>query len=151
VSSITPGLAGTRVTRRISADPTSTALLLAGPTAVDLWPGVRRVGESAGRVVVEAELDGVSLSAAVRARPPKRTPTSYVTQFEFVGTSLPLTNGRLTLTYAPGTSGPATWAVLTLHREADLPGAVDAVALEAMAERFLDNLARAAEERSRAA
>ena len=151
MSPTTPGLADTRVTRRISADPTSTALLLAGPTAVDLWPGVRRVGESAGRVVVEAELDGVSLSAAVRAAPPKRTPTSYVTQFEFVGTSLPLTHGRLTLTYAPGTSGPATWAVLTLQREADLPGALDAAVLDLMAERFLDNLARAAEERSRAA
>jgi hypothetical protein len=151
VSPTTTGLARTRVTRRISADPTSTALLLAGPTAVDLWPDVRRVGESAGRVLVEAELDGVSLSATVRARPPKRTPTSYVTQFEFVGTAVPLTDGQLTLTYAPGTSGPATSAVLTLQRDAGLPGAIGDVLLEQMAERFLDNLARAAEERSRAA
>jgi hypothetical protein len=100
---------------------------------------------------VEAELDGVSLSATVRARPPKRTPTSYVTQFEFVGTSVPLTTAQLTLTYAPGTSGPATWAVLTLQRDAQVAGAVDGPLLERMAEQFLDNLARAAEERSRAA
>ena len=147
----TPGLASTRVTRRISAEPTSTALLLAGPTAVDLWPDVHRVGESAGRVAVEAELDGVALAATVRARPPKRTPTSYVSQFEFVGSDVPFTEGRLTLTYGPGSSGPATWAVLTLERDASRPGAVDGARLERMAHQFLDNLARAAEERSRAA
>ena len=146
-----PGRASTRVTRRISADPTSTALLLAGPTAVDLWPDVHRVGDSAGRVAVEAEVDGVALAATVRARPPKRTPTSYVTQFEFVGSGVPLTEGRLTLAYAPGSSGPATWAVLTLERDGDLPGAVDGAQLERMADGFLDNLGRAAEERSRAA
>ena len=43
----------TRVSRRIAADPTSTALLLAGPTAVDLWPGARRVAEGDGLVVVD--------------------------------------------------------------------------------------------------
>ena len=30
---------GCAATRRIAADPTSAALLLAGPTAVELWPG----------------------------------------------------------------------------------------------------------------
>jgi len=151
VSPTTAGLADTRVTRRISADPTSTALLLAGPTAVDLWPDVRRVGESAGRVLVEADLHGTPLSATVRAHPPKRTPTSYVTSFEFVGTALPLTTGQLTLTYAPGSEAPATWAVLTLEQDRSTSGAVDLALLERQALRFLDNLARAAEERSRAA
>jgi hypothetical protein len=151
VSPSTSGPARTRITRRISADPTSTALLLAGPAAVELWPGLRRVGESAGRVDVEAELDGVPMSATVRARPPKRTPTSYVTQFDFVGSGVPRTAGQLTMAYAPGSSGPATLAVLTLERDADPVGAIDGVLLERMAARFLDNLAHAAEDRSRAA
>jgi hypothetical protein len=145
------GAASTRVTRRISADPTSTALLLAGPTAVDLWPDVRRVGESAGRVLVEAQIGEATVAATVRARPPRRTPTSYVTVFEFVGGAVPLTAGELTLTYAPGTSGPATWAVLSLDPADDEPGVLAGGRLDRMAEDFLDNLAHAAEERSRAA
>jgi hypothetical protein len=145
------GATRTRVTRRINADPTSTALLLAGPTAVDLWPGVRRVGEAGGRVLVEAELTPSTATAAtVRALPPQRTPTSYVTKFDFAGPSLPATNGELTLAYAPGSTGPATSAVLTL--DSDLDGsALDPYELSSMAEQFLDNLARAAEDRSRAA
>ena len=111
----TAGPTRTRVSRRIDADPTSTALLLAGPTAVDLWPGVRRVGEVDGRVLIEAELTSSAPTAAmVRAHPPKRTPTSYVTTFDAVGPDVPATDGQLTLAYAPGSHGPATMAVLTL-------------------------------------
>lgn len=148
----TPGSTRTRVTRRIGADPTSTALLLAGPTAVDLWPGVRRVGEVDGRVLVEAELaDGAPSAMTVRAHPPKRTPTTYVTTFEVDGPEVPATRAELTLAYAPGTHGPATFAVLTL----DLDGPVDPFLqpddVDRMAEQFLANLARAAEDRSFAA
>ena len=107
-----------RVTRQIAADPTSTALLLAGPTALDLWPGVRRVGEAGGRALVEAEIPPARATAAtVRALPPRRTPTSYVTTFQWAGPSLPATTGRLTLAYDGGT----TAAVLTLDSE-DLDG-----------------------------
>ena len=81
-----------RVTRRICADPTSTALLLAGPTALELWPGVRRVGDVGGRALVEAELalarserDRVPTAASVHARPPRRTPTAFVTRFSWTG------------------------------------------------------------------
>jgi hypothetical protein len=132
----------TRASRRIAADPTSTALLLAGPTAMELWPGVRRVGDAGGRVLVEAELPSVAspTSAAVRALPPRRTPTSFVTRFEWAGPGLPLTAGELTLAYAPGADGtPSTFAAL------------EACALQSMAEAFLDNLALAAEQRSSAA
>ncbi|MCU1672839.1 MAG: hypothetical protein JWN77_952 [Frankiales bacterium] len=145
------GATRTRVTRTICADPTSTALLLAGPAAVDLWPGVRRVGEVGGRVLVEAELAEAATAATVRALPPQRTPTSYVTKFAFVGPSLPATDGELTLAYAPGSDSPATSAVLTLD-STDLDGSLlNRYDLTVMAERFLDNLARAAEERCRAA
>lgn len=154
-----PGTLRTRVARQIDADPTSTALLLAGPTALDLWPGVTRVGEVGGRVLVEARLrevshssdDPMTTAAAVRALPPKRTPTSYVTKFAWTGPSLPVTTGELVLSYAPGSPGPATTAVLTLDSEGVPVSALAADDLQAMCEVFLDNLARAAEERSRAA
>ena len=146
----------TRVVRRISAEPTSTALLLAGPTALELWPGVRRVGEVGGRVLVEAELTGsgsdAPTAASVRAHPPRRTPTSFVTRFTWTGPGLPVTEGTLTLAYAPGPDGtPSTHAALTLDSTGLAGSRLDAAGLTAMAEGFLDNLARAAESRSRAA
>jgi hypothetical protein len=139
----TPGVLRTRAERRIAADPTSTALLLAGPGALELWPGVRRVGAVADRVLVEAEIpqQRLSTAATVRVEPPRRTPTSYVTRFEWVGPSLPRTAGELTLSYAAS----STQAVLVLdsETEASLP-------LQELAEGFLDNLARLAESRSSA-
>ena len=139
--------------RRISADPTSTALLLAGPAAVDLWPGVRRVGAVDGRVLVEAELpkQRLSTAATVLVEPPRRTPTSFVTRFEWAGPSLPRTNGELTLTYAAGDDGPSTAAALVLITDNNNDSALSASTLQALAEAFLDNLRELAESRSRAA
>lgn len=150
----------TRVARRISAEPTSTALLLAGPAALELWPGVRRIGEVGGRVLVEAELpeglaDGPATAptaASVRAHPPRRTPTSFVTRFTWTGPGLPVTEGTLTLAYGAGADGtPATQAELTLDSTGLRSSRLDEAGLAAMAEGFLDNLALAAESRSRAA
>ena len=142
----------TRVVRRIGADPTSTALLLAGPMALELWPGVRLVGEAGGRVLVEAALDAVPTAASVRALPPQRTPTSFVTRFAWTGPGLPVTEGTLTLAYAPGADGaPSTHASLVLDSTGVVGSRVDVPALTAMAEEFLANLARAAESRNRAA
>ncbi|MCW2544551.1 MAG: hypothetical protein JWM40_2103 [Frankiales bacterium] len=143
----------TRVTRRIAADPTSTALLLAGPTAFELWPGVRRVADVGGRVVVETEVDAERTAAAsVRALPPKRTPTSYVTRFTWVGPGLPETDGELTLAYAPGADGElGTHAALVLDTTDPTGSMLDGRTLMTMAEGFLANLARAAELRSHAA
>lgn len=155
---MTPASVRTRVTRRITADPTSTALLLAGPAALELWPGLRRIGEDGGRVLVEADVvparadDAAPPTATVRAQPPRRTPTAYVTRFSWDGPGLPQTAGQLTLAYAPtGDGTPVTHAVLTLDStHVDLgPGAQ--LDLATMAEGFLTNLARAAEARSRAA
>lgn len=142
----------TRVTRRIAADPTSTALLLAGPTAFDLWPGVRRVAEVSGRMVVETDLARDRLAAAsVRAMPPRRTPTSYVTRFEWTGPGLPETRAELTLAYAPAAGGElGTQAALVLV-SSFVGSDLDRRDLEIMAQGFLANLARAAELRSHAA
>lgn len=148
-----------RVARRICADPTSTALLLAGPAALELWPGVRRIGEVGGRALVEAELDvardeaeRAPTAASVRALPPRRTPTAFVTRFAWTGPGLPVTEGTLTLGYAPGADRtPSTRAALQLDSAGVAGSRLDGSALTAMAEGFLDNLARAAESRSRAA
>ena len=96
----------TRVTRRIDADPTSTALLLAGPAAFDLWPGVRRVAEVSGRLVVETDLaPDRPVAASVTAQPPRRTLTAYVTTFAWTGPGLPETQAELVLGYAPTGGG----------------------------------------------
>lgn len=133
--------------RRILADPTSTALLLAGPSALELWPGVRRVAQAGGRAVVEAELASHPHAAAtVRALPPRRTPNSYVSRFQWTGIGLPSTDGELTLAFLPTAAG-------TLETEATLvlDSAHPLADLEPMATGFLANLAEVAELRSRAA
>jgi hypothetical protein len=151
----------TRVARRIAADPSSTALLLAGPSALELWPGVTRVatlGDADQRVLVDAVLPADlpqqrrSTAATVRVLPPRRTPTSYVLAFDWSGPVLPLTTGELALSYAPGSeSGPSTLAVLTLDSSRLLDSALSPPALTALAEAFLANLAALAESRSSAA
>ena len=161
--------------RRIVADPASTALLLAGPTALELWPGVRRIGEVGGRVLVEvdaaaalsatataapavtataalaatatAALAATATAASVTARPPRRTPTAFVTRFGWTGPDLPVTQGVLTLTYAPGEGSPTTRARLVLDSEGLAASRLDEPALTGMAEQFLVNLADAAEAR----
>ncbi|MDT7536587.1 MAG: hypothetical protein QOI82_172 [Actinomycetota bacterium] len=148
-----PGSLRIRAERRICADPTSTALLLAGPAAVDLWPGIRRVGAVDGRVLVEAELpqQRFPTAATVLVAPPRRTPTAFVTEFEWVGPSLPRTRGVLTLTYAAGGDGPTTAASLVLDRDDAVTGALPEPALQRLADAFLDNLRELAESRSHAA
>ena len=146
------GSVRTRVTRRIDADPTSTALLLAGPAAFDLWPGVRRVAEVAGRVVVETELaPDRPVAASVTAQPPRRTLTAYVTTFAWAGPGLPETSAELVLGYAPTGAGEVgTHAALVL--DSSFEGSdLDEARLQQMARGFLANLATAAETRNRAA
>ncbi len=142
-----------RAAQRIAADPTSTALLLAGPTAFELWPGVRRVADLGSAVVVETDLaQGRQVAANVRALPPQRTPTAYVTRFTWVGPGLPATSGELVLTHAPAVAGErATLASLVLTCEDLATSELDGPTLQALAEQFLVNLARAAELRNRAA
>jgi hypothetical protein len=118
------------LSRRISADPVSAALLLAGPAALDLAPGLSRVSDAHGhRVLAEAVLPPdpgtgfpeTSTVLAVRAAPPRRTPTSYVTDFTLSGTRVASVTGRLELTAELGAADepPATVAHLSL--DYDLP------------------------------
>ena len=151
----------TRAERQIAADPTSTALLLAGPSALELWPGVRRLGEVGGRVLVEVDAAGTIATpgtvaereprpvtaASVTAQPPRRTPTAFVTRFGWTGPDLPGTDGVLTLTYAPGEGRPSTRAELVLDSTGLESSRLDAAGLARMAQAFLANLGEAAESR----
>ncbi len=145
-----------RVARTIAADPTSTALLLAGPTAIELWPDLRRTGEQGGRVLVETGLSSGEVSTGrVKALPPRRTATAFVTRFESTGDAMPLTRGTLTLSYAPSSGDGLvnTRAVLELVVDGDdkLGVGVPDLRLHALSKGFLENLATAAEARNRAA
>jgi hypothetical protein len=114
------------VDRVIAADPTSVALLLGGP-ALGLCPP----------------------RLHVRALPPRRLPTSYVTRFSARGRDVPATEGTVTLTrHASYVVAAATLATITLTYE---PAARAAAPLRALAAGFLDDLAAAAEDRSSAA
>jgi hypothetical protein len=152
------------VERRIGADPASAVLLLAAPGSAELWPGVTLEAAQPGdHIVVRVDLlpDAAALVgitepviAEVRAEPPQRTPTSFVTRFSFAAPMVPMTTGTLTLTYANAEDGDgtATVAGLTFSVAAEPFATPDFLtALERSARAFLDNLATAAEERSRAA
>ena len=142
------------VARRIGADPASTALLLAGPTALELWPGARRVGEVAGRALVEISTwpGARHLTAAVTARVPQRTSTGFVTRFSCTGLGLPVVDGVLSLSYAPGGEGvPSAHTELVLEVTGLGGSRLDLAGLTAMAEGFLRNLSVAAEARRRTA
>lgn len=134
-----------RAARRIAADPTSVALLLAGPTAVDLWPGSHREGETDGRLRVEADIpqQGVH-DVLVTIDPPQRTPVAFVCRFLAEQEALGLrVDGELTLAYE---GRDATHASIVLDISAARPSTPQKLAIATeRAETFLGNLARVAE------
>lgn len=134
-----------RAERRIAADPTSVALLLAGPTAVDLWPGSRRDGETDGRLRVQADVpeQGVH-DIFVTIDPPQRTPVAFVCRFVAEQPALGLqVGGELTLAYE---GRDATIASIVLEISTPLPSSPEKLAIASdRAETFLGNLARVAE------
>jgi uncharacterized protein YndB with AHSA1/START domain len=136
--------------RIIGADPTSGVLLLAAPAAAELWPGTSLLSSEPGdhsRVSV----DGIDEPVLVRAMPPQRTPTAFHIRFTFSVPGSPPCDGELTLTHARLDDGEpgATLARLVLR----VPDNAELLrrTLTEGAPTFLDNLAAAAEGRSRAA
>lgn len=102
--------------RLIAADPTSTALLLASPAAIELWPQavVTRGGRGPAEVLLHVPGRGW-VATQVRAAPPLRTPTLFRIRFTVTAASphdwptTPATRddaweveGRLDLVYAEG-------------------------------------------------
>ena len=140
-------------TRTVAADPASTALLLAGPAALDFWPGMRRLIEAPdGRARAAWMLGGRCVPILVGARPPRRTPTSFVTVFDVEADSdaLPPLTGELTLTSCGRAGALCTAARLELSSTLPVePAAVRE--LRQAGEVFLANLACAAEQHATAA
>jgi hypothetical protein len=120
---------------------------------MDLWPGVQRVAPARRGLLVETQLPSrPHVAATVRAQPPLRTPSSYVTRFAWDGPGLPAADGTLTLSFVPAEDGTnETEARLVLEVEAASGTALDDLTLREQAKGFLANLATAAETRSRAA
>ena len=130
---------------RIAADPTSVALLLAGPTAVDLWPGSHRDGETDGRLRVQADVPERGVREIfVTIDPPLRTPVAFVCRFIAEQPMLGLhVGGELTLAYE---GRDATLASIVLEISTALPSSPERLAIATdRAETFLGNLARVAE------
>lgn len=149
--------------QRIAADPTSPVLLLAAPSAAEMWPGLTLTSTAVDeqlRVAVRLPADvaaagalPVALTGVVHAAPPRRTPTAYVLHFTFDATGLASTSGTLTLSYEPGESEHVTetMAHLAFGLPAPFATARSSAAISSAARRFLATLAAAAEARSRAA
>ncbi len=83
-------------TRIVPADPASTALLLAGPSALEFWPGLSRESGLLSPVSGRADLAGdPHRRIVIRSHPPRRTPTAYVTDFLVDADGLPSASGTL--------------------------------------------------------
>lgn len=147
-------------TRIVPADPASTALLLSGPSALDLWPGLSRESGLLSPVAARAALAGDEhRRVVIRSQPPRRTPTAYVTAFDIDADGLPSATGTLRVARqgwfpdvdaeADGYAVPSQFAVagpadaaavrLELRTEVDYDEAVEQE-IAAAAARFLDNL-----------
>jgi hypothetical protein len=140
-------------TRTVAADPASTALLLAGPSALDFWPDMCRIDETPdGRARAAGLLGGQRIPILVDARYPRRTPTSFVATFEVEAESdaLPTLTGELTLTSAGRVGAMRTDARLELSACLPIEPAVRRELRQA-GEVFLANLAVAAERHATAA
>lgn len=153
-----------RLERHVAADPTSLALLLAGPAAYPLWPGVAAVeaaGDGGHGTVLRLTLpDGSAGEIPVRVttRPPRRALFDrYVLRFTAASPGRSI-DGVLTLEYAdpePDGGPPnATRAILETTLPETGRGEASTVTpdtMRAMGDGFLARLRRVGEERAQAA
>ena len=125
------------VRRRVAADPSSVALVLAGPAARELWPprSDRLVG------VVEPQQPRL----AVSVDPPARAGVGFAARIEVHAGDVTLGTGRLSI--VPGSGEPVQCEVQLLLEVED----ASAGRLRRDADRYLSNVAELSRERSSAA
>jgi hypothetical protein len=152
--------------RIVPADPASTALLLAGPSALEFWPGVTEVDGVLSPLSARAALAGDSQRrVVVRSQPPRRTATAYITTFVVDADGLPSASGVLRVTgqdWLGGSVVPEQSAhrggvgevhavsasiQLELRTDVDYDAGVEQE-IAAAAQRFLDNIAAFAGDRA---
>ena len=125
------------VRRSVAADPSSVALVLAGPAARELWP------PRSDRVVGVVEPQQPRLTVTVD--PPSRSGVGFAARIDVHAGDATVGSGRLSI--APSSGEPLRCEVrLALEVE---PAC--AARLKRDAERYLDNLAELSRERSSAA
>ena len=125
------------VRRAVAADPSSVALVLAGPAARELWP------PRSDRVVGVVEPQQPRL--AVTVDPPARAGVGFAARIEVHAGDVTVGAGRLSIVPGPGD---------LLHCEVRLSLEVEAEAaarLRRDADRYLANVAELSRERSSAA
>jgi hypothetical protein len=127
------------ITRSVLADPSSVALVLAGPAARELWPQADDRPASQRPVA----LVNAPPTTAVTVDPPRRTGVGFLTRMLVRAGAPTVAAGRLTIRPAAG-GGCEIALVLTTtgDRAGELRRDVD---------RYLDNLVRVSLERSSAA
>lgn len=131
--------------RSISADPASVALLLSGPAAGELWPDVVEVASAPTELALQVMTpEGIEESAEVEMTRPVHSPTAYSIAFAVRADWVRPFVGTLALRYAQRVHDvPTTRAVLSFLYDGSRPEQ-----LRALAERYLQNVATAAETRS---
>lgn len=130
-----------RSSRLVAGDATSTALLLSGPSALDLWPGLRRVHDAPGHYDALGPVgDDAVRRLVVRADPPRRTATSYVTRFSVTGEEVPAASGELRVSGSWAVDHPGATVELWLASDAWDPTLERHIS--SAVEAFLDNLAQ---------
>lgn len=131
--------------RSIAADPASVTLLLSGPGAGELWPDAVDVKSTPTELELQVMTpEGDESSAEVAMTRPVRSPTAYRIAFAVRADRMRPLAGTLALRYAkPVHDVPTTRAVLTFVYDGARPQQ-----LHTLAERYLQNVAAAAESRS---
>jgi len=128
--------------RRIPGDATSAALLLSGPRALDLWPGLHQVHTAPGRYAALSPVGDDPLApVVVRADPPQRTATAYLTRFHVTGNRLPQASGQLRVRSSWHAGQPGTDVEVSIAGDGWGPALHQQ--MSTAVEGFLDNLAHA--------
>lgn len=126
-------------TRSVLADPSSVALVLAGPAARELWPGPGDAPMSDRPVALVA----AGPATTVTVDPPRRTGVGFVARMLVRAGQRTVAAGRLSIRRAAG-GGCEISLVLTASGDRDHN-------LRRDVDRYLDNLVRLSLERSSAA
>ena len=125
------------VSRSVAADPSSVALVLAGPAARELWP------PRSDRVVGVVEPQQPRL--AVRVDPPVRAGVGFAARMEVHAGDATIGSGRLSIVPGPGESPRCEVRLFLEVDEASVSR------LRRDADRYLGNVAELSRERSSAA
>jgi hypothetical protein len=142
---MTTSLSASRV---VAGDPASALLLITGPAAAGFLPEATLTETRPGHVSGVLQLaGGQELGLDVTTAAPRRTPTSYVSEFLVDIEGMPSAAGSLQVTSAgPGRSN----VIFSISSAQEIPDALES-AFTFIATRFFDGLERAALEQNPAA